>query len=96
MNESCPKILGQLCLKLHEEMKVEVSAIGELKKYIPEEILVELTKRPITLKQIALDNFGIPRTISGMCFVVNGRVQQSNYQPKDKDKILVLKMGGGG
>jgi len=77
-------------------MKVEVTAVGALTKYLEKSKVVKLNSPEVSLKDFAVEYLGIPATEPGVCFVVNGRVQNKTYILSDDDKITVLNMGGAG
>ena len=75
--------------------KITISALGPLRKNIPEETEIELLEE-ITAFELVEKNFGIPKTESRMSFVINGRMERGTYVIKPGDTIKVLKMGGAG
>ena len=77
-------------------MKVRISALGALKKYLPSEKDFEIEENDVNLKKLITNYIGIPSTESRISFIVNGRIQKDSYQPLSDDKIVVLKMGGAG
>jgi hypothetical protein len=76
-------------------MKVSVTALGVLKKYIPEEKDFDLEDGS-DLRGLARETLGIPPEQTRISFVVNGRIQKETYQVQPDDKIVILKMGGAG
>ncbi len=77
-------------------MKVTISAQGHLKKFLPEQREVELSGEAQNVKNLFVSSAGISPTESGVCYLVNGRIQKADYQPKSGDTIVVVKLGGAG
>ena len=77
-------------------MKVRISALGALKKYLSHEKDIEIEENDMNLKNLITDYIGIPSTESRISFIVNGRIQKDSYQPQSNDNIVILKMGGAG
>ena len=77
-------------------MQVSISALGALKKYVPEETLVRLDDPSQNLMQLISGKFGVPDNLSRITFVVNGSIQDQDYVPADGDKIVFMVVGGAG
>lgn len=77
-------------------MKVEVTALGAVRKYLPETRNIEISDRDLDLRGLITDHLGIPPTMSRIGYVVNGRLQKSNYLVRPGDKIKILIMGSAG
>lgn len=74
-------------------MKVSVSALGSIKKYIPEqkEVVLEESVCLADLKEIA----GIPIKTS-VSYAVNGKVQNGAYQVQHDDSVKFIMIVGAG
>ena len=75
---------------------VKISALGPLKEKITQEQDVQLSGAEQTAFELVDEKFGIPKTESRMCFVINGKIQKGSYILQANDSIVVLKMGGAG
>lgn len=76
--------------------EIKISALGELRKYVPKEKIVAMENGRTTIFDFLEAEFAIPRTEARMSFVVNGGIKKGDYQLKDKDSMVILKMGGAG
>jgi hypothetical protein len=74
-------------------MKVSISAIGSIRKYIPEPKNIELDA-PVSLlelKEIA----GIPEKVPAS-YTVNGKLQRGDYAVQDDDNVKFIMIAGAG
>ena len=74
-------------------MHIIISALGDIKKYIPDERPITLAG-PLTLTELKIQ-LGIPAA-KAVCYSVNGRIQKGTYQPKENDHIKFLMLVGAG
>lgn len=74
-------------------MKVSVSALGNIKEFIPEEKVIKL-ESAVSLKELKV-LAGVPKE-KGVSYVVNGRVQKADYQVADSDQVKILMLVGAG
>jgi hypothetical protein len=74
-------------------MKVSISAIGSLRKYIPEpkDIELDLPVSLLELREIA----GIPEKVTAS-YTVNGKVQRGDYAVQDNDSVRFIMIVGAG
>jgi sulfur carrier protein ThiS len=74
-------------------MKVSVSALGNIKKYLPEskEVVLEESVCLSDLKKLS----GIPAT-TAVVYVVNGKAQNGKYVVQENDTIKFIMVVGGG
>jgi len=77
-------------------MRITLSTLGSLKRYLPEEREIEIMDESLSLKEFIVDSLGIPPAESRLCFIVNGTIQPAHYKPQRNDKIVILKVGGAG
>lgn len=74
-------------------MRIEVSATGNLKKYVPEKKTIEVEKG-MTLKAFKMVCGMEAKTTAG--FVVNGRVARGTDILKDGDTVKFIMIVGAG
>ena len=74
-------------------MQVTVSALGEIKRFIPEPTVITLVEPValVDLKGVA----GVPAA-KNASYVVNGRVQKADYVVADGDQVKILMVVGAG
>ena len=74
-------------------MNVSVSALGNIRKFIPEEKVITLDT-PVSLNELKV-MAGVPkeRTVT---YAVNGGVQQGDYQVADNDQVKFIMVVGAG
>ena len=77
-------------------MKVTVSALGAMRKYLPDERVVELGDPPPNLIQLISREFGVPLDMSRIGYVVNGTIRKQTHVPDPGDKIVFMIIGGAG
>jgi hypothetical protein len=77
-------------------MKVTVSALGAMRKYLPEEREVDLGDPPPNLIQLISREFGVPPGMTRIGFVVNGTLRKQTHVPEAGDKIVFMIFGGAG
>lgn len=77
-------------------MKVSISALGAMRKYLPDERVVELEDPPPNLIQLISRKFGVPQDMSRIGYVVNDSIKKQTYVPKPGDKIVFMILGGAG
>lgn len=74
-------------------MKIFISALGNIKKYIQqeEEVFVEESLNLKQLKEVV----GIPEKVSTV-YVVNDKVENKEYIVKENDKVKFISIVGAG
>lgn len=77
-------------------MEIRIKALGGLKKYCPEERTIEVDSEDLSLSSLVYDTMGIPREVTRIGFVVNGRLQKSSNFVRPGDRIVFMVMGGAG
>jgi hypothetical protein len=77
-------------------MKVTVSALGAMRKYLPDEKAVDLGAPPPNLIELVSREFGVPPGISRIGFIVNGKLRKQSHVPEAGDKIVFMVLGGAG
>jgi molybdopterin converting factor small subunit len=76
--------------------QVKISALGPLRKKVPEEQLFSAEDAAESLGALVERCTGISEKEPRLCYVVNETIQKSDYLPQDGDHIVLLKMGGAG
>ncbi len=74
-------------------MKVKVSAVGNIKAFVPEEQEINLTA-PVSLHELKV-LAGIPKE-RGVMYSVNGRARKGDNLVADNDEVKFLMVVGAG
>ncbi|MBS3975929.1 MAG: MoaD/ThiS family protein [Syntrophomonadaceae bacterium] len=76
-------------------MEVTIKATGVLLNYLPGGTMVLYLEEPLAVKEIVRQKLGLnPAVVAAV--IVNGKRQENDYVPKDREEIFLIPPVSGG